>query len=60
MDITETNKGNQRKVLQPNTPPTAQFALLDGEEVITAYAIAIFTAFGKLNIKNKATHYLSL
>ena len=34
----ETNKGNQRKVLQPNTPPTAQFALLDGEEVITAYA----------------------
>ena len=34
----ETNKGNLRKVLQPNTPPTAQFALLDGEEVITAYA----------------------
>ena len=34
----ETNKGNQRNVLQPNTPPTAQFALLDGEEVITAYA----------------------
>lgn len=34
----ETNKGNQRKVLQPNTSPTAQFALLDGEEVITAYA----------------------
>ena len=34
----ETNKGNQRKVLQPNNPPTAQFALLDGEEVITAYA----------------------
>lgn len=33
-----TNKGNQRKVLEPNTPPVAQFALLDDEEVITAYA----------------------
>ncbi len=34
----ETDKGNQRKVLQPNTAPTAQFALLDGEKIITAYA----------------------
>ncbi len=34
----ETDKGNQRKVLQPNNPPTAQFALLDGEKIITAYA----------------------
>lgn len=34
----ETNLGNQRKVLQPNTEPKTQFALLDGEEVITAYA----------------------
>lgn len=33
-----TTKGNQRKVLEPNTPPVAQFALLDGEEVISAYA----------------------
>ncbi len=34
----ETDKGNQRKVLQPNTAPTAQFVLLDGEKIITAYA----------------------
>ncbi len=34
----ETDLGNQRKVLKPNTEPKAQFALLDGEKVITAYA----------------------
>lgn len=34
----ETNKGNQRKLLKPNTAPKAQFALLDGEEVVAAYA----------------------
>ena len=34
----ETNKGNQRKLLKPNTAPKAQFALLNGEEVVAAYA----------------------
>ena len=33
-----TNKGNQRKTLRPNEEPVAKFALLDGEEVLTAYA----------------------
>ena len=34
----ETNKGNQRKVLKPGAPATAQFALLPGEEVVAVYA----------------------
>ena len=34
----ETNKGNQRKQLKPNDAPKAEFALLDGEKVIAAYA----------------------
>lgn len=34
----ETNLGNQRKVLKPSDEPKAQFALLDGEKVISAYA----------------------
>lgn len=34
----ETTKGSQHKVLAPNTAPVAQFALLDGEEVVSAYA----------------------
>lgn len=34
----ETNKGNQRKVLKPNAPAAAQFALLPGEEVVAVYA----------------------
>ena len=34
----ETNLGNQRKVLKPNDEPKAQFALLDGEKVVAAYA----------------------
>ena len=33
----ETNKGNQRKVLQPGEAPEAQFALLPGEEVVAVY-----------------------
>lgn len=34
----ETNKGNQRKILTPNTAPVAKFALIEGEEVVAAYA----------------------
>ena len=34
----ETSKGNQRKQLKPNDAPRAEFALLDGEKVIAAYA----------------------
>lgn len=34
----ETDKGNQRKVLTPGSAPTAQFALVDGEKVVAAYA----------------------
>ena len=33
-----TNLGNQRKALQPNDATTASFALLDGEELIEAFA----------------------
>ena len=33
----ETNLGNQRKVLKPNTKPHAQFALIEGEELIAVY-----------------------
>ena len=33
----ETNFGNQRKVLNPGDKPIAQFALLEGEQVIAAY-----------------------
>ena len=34
----QTNKGNQRKELHPGDAPHAEFALLDGEEVVAAYA----------------------
>lgn len=34
----ETTKGNQRKILTPNTAPVAKFALIEGEEVVAAYA----------------------
>ena len=34
----QTNKGNQRKQLHPGDAPRAEFALLDGEEVVAAYA----------------------
>ena len=34
----ETDKGNQRKQLKPGDAPVAEFALLDGEKVIAAYA----------------------
>ena len=33
----ETNMGNQRKILHPGEEPVAQFALLEGEEVLAAY-----------------------
>ena len=32
-----TNKGNQRKRLNPGDEPRAEFALLDGEEVLEVY-----------------------
>lgn len=34
----ETTEGIKRKKLQPNDNPIAEFALLDGEKVINAYA----------------------
>lgn len=34
----ETDKGNQRKQLKPNEAPRAEFALLEGEKVLHAYA----------------------
>ena len=34
----ETNKGNQRKQLKPGDAPRAEFALLDDEKVVAAYA----------------------
>ncbi len=33
-----TNKGNQRKVLKPGEKPVAEFMLLDGEKLESAYA----------------------
>lgn len=33
----ETNKGNQRKELKPGEAPSAQFALLEGEEVLAVF-----------------------
>ena len=34
----ETDRGNQRKQLKPGDAPRAEFALLDGEKVVAAYA----------------------
>ena len=34
----ETDKGNQRKKLNPGDAPRAEFALLEGEKVLHAYA----------------------
>ena len=34
----QTDKGNQRKQLKPGDAPRAEFALLDGEKVVAAYA----------------------
>lgn len=36
--LIHTDRGVQRKYLRPNTPPTAEFALLDDEIVLSAYA----------------------
>ena len=33
----QTDKGNQRKVLQPGQAPEAEFALLPGEKVLAVY-----------------------
>ena len=33
----ETNLGNQRKKLKPGQAPVAEFALLEGEEVVAVY-----------------------
>ena len=45
----ETNLGNQRKVLKPNDAPKAQFALLDGEKVVAAYAYCNLHGLWKAN-----------
>ena len=34
----QTDKGNQRKELKPGDAPRAEFALLDGEKVVAAFA----------------------
>ncbi len=34
----QTKNGNQRKALHPGDEPKAEFALLPGDEVVTAYA----------------------
>ena len=34
----QTKQGNQRKALKPNDPPTACFALCEGDEVLSVYA----------------------
>jgi len=33
-----TKEGNQRKILTPTDKPVARFALVDGDEVLSAYA----------------------
>lgn len=35
--VVETNKGSQIKYLEPNTPPKAEFALSEGEELVAVY-----------------------
>ena len=35
--ILETKQGRQRRVLKPGDEPTAQFALVPGDEVVAAY-----------------------
>ena len=45
----ETNLGNQRKVLKPGNAPKAQFALLDGEKIIAAYAYCNLHGLWKAN-----------
>lgn len=45
----ETNLGNQRKVLKPGNAPKAQFALLDGEKVVAAYAYCNLHGLWKAN-----------
>ena len=45
----ETNLGNQRKVLKPNDAPKAQFALLEGEKVVAAYAYCNLHGLWKAN-----------
>jgi len=45
----ETNLGNQRKVLKPGDAPKAQFALLDGEKVVAAYAYCNLHGLWKAN-----------
>ena len=45
----ETNLGNQRKVLKPNDAPKAQFALLDDEKVVAAYAYCNLHGLWKAN-----------
>ena len=45
----ETNLGNQRKVLKPSDAPKAQFALLDGEKVVAAYAYCNLHGLWKAN-----------
>lgn len=34
----QTKQGNQRKMLDPNTPPVAKFMLCEGDEVEAAFA----------------------
>ena len=36
--VLQTESGNQRKQLKPGQEPKAEFALLDGEKVVSAYA----------------------
>jgi len=36
--LVQTKSGNQRKLLKPGDAPTVDFALVDGDEVVSVYA----------------------
>ncbi len=46
----QTKQGNQRKALKPGEKPCAQFALLDGDEVVNVYEYCNLHGLFKANI----------
>lgn len=44
-----TKEGNQRKILKPGDAPKATFAIVDGDEVVAAYAYCNLHSLWKSN-----------
>lgn len=47
----QTKQGNQRKILKPGDKPQACFAILEGDEVISAYAYCNLHSLWKAELK---------